>query len=292
MDEKQVFPDDDILESYNPLKVDYLDDEEDKDFDTPPIASQAAQPPMRPGEGNRLHAPTGKSDPRPANLRLQELFSRMPGREPVLFGILSFCRTAAPVSLVNKEIARLSQHRKSVYAPADLTALLEKAGGLAKTTEDGLPYDESAAAEGHIVLIDGIEYLEPSTPPQVYWKTSPAGHEFLETDNPTLRLGQLLEKDATYASIYQRVLKCCATDGGASPEDITSVVDGDSLVRQPLKTAPYFTNNLAKAGGVEWRGTWTITSSGQMALEALEQNGPVDLNAIRATLSGQNNKEL
>lgn len=292
MDDKQVFSDDDVFESYNPLEVDYLDNEDKEDFDAPPIASQAVQPPIRPGEGNRLHAPIAKRDSRPADLRLQELFGRMPGREPILFGILSFCRTAAPASLVNEEIVRLSQHRKSVYAPADLTALLEKAGGLTKATEDGLPYDDTAAAEGRIVLVDGVEYLEPSNPPRVYWKTSPAGREFLKTDNPLLRLAQLLERDAGYSPIYQRVLKCCACDGGASPEDITSVVDGDPLVRQPLKTAPYFTNNLAKAGAVEWRGSWFITTSGQLGLDDLEQNGAVKLEVVRADSSGQGNEEL
>lgn len=273
------------VNDYDPLEDDYLDADEEGILDTPALPSQMASPPARPGEGNRFRPSTGKKITQPAAKRLKDLFSKMPGKEPVLYGILELCDAALPVAQVNEKIAELARYHKSVYAPADLTALLEKAGGLMRVGEDGLPYNEEAAAEGVIVEIDGIEYLEPSTPPAAYWRVTEAGREFARGNNPAQKLANLLEEESSYIPIYQRVLKCCSAKNGASHEDITSLVDGDALAKQPLRTAPYFTNNLVRAGALEWRNAWFLTALGQDALDRMEQKNAVDLDAIRADLS-------
>lgn len=281
-----TFPVSDIsFDSYDPLDEEYAHEEDEDDFGTSPFASMPINPAIRSNRENPDSGPSNGIDRRPAEKRLQELFDKMPGQTTVLYGILNSCLEVIPVMKANEEIERLSQYHKSVYTPADLTALLEKAGGIQRTDADGLAYNEEETAEGRIVSIDGVEYLEPATPPKVYWKTTDAGYTFLTMHKPVQQLENLLDRDSAYISIYQRVLKCCSVEEGASHEDITSLVDGDPLVKQPLRTAPYFTNNLSRVDALEWKDAWFLTESGRQALDQLEKSHPIDLDAIRASLT-------
>ena len=266
-----------VEEEYDPLEDGYLDEEEPDSDGAPPVSGQLPFLSAKTGEGDYDHAPCDTVDNRPPYERLQDLFSHMRGQEPVLYGVLRFCALPCRVADVNEEIERLKKHHRSVYAPADVTALLERAGGIIRTFEDGSPYDDEAAAQGRCVVVDGVEYLEPIEAPHTYWLTTQEGAAFAAQDDPEFRLRSLMEKDAIYAPIYQRVLACCAQEGGAQRMELTAIVDDDPLVKKPLRTAPYFTNGLASCGAVEWQGAWRITDLGRSLLERLRDgSGTVD----------------
>ena len=264
-----------IEDEFDPLEDDFLDEAEQDGDGAPPVRGQSPVPVAKAGEGNYAHAPQNPVDNRSPYERLQDLFSRMRGQEPVLYGVLRFCESPRQVADVNEEIERLKTYHRSVYAPADITALLERAGGIMRTDEDGSAYDEDAAAQGRRVFVDGIEYLEPTEAPRVFWLTTREGAKFAAQDDPEARLRALMEKDAVYAPIYQRVLECCAQNGGAQRIELTALVDDDPLVKNPLRTAPYFTNGLASCGAVEWQGAWQITDLGRSLLAHLRDGSGV-----------------
>ena len=131
---------------------------------------------------------------KPAPERIADLFSAMAPRRKTLLGILEFCVEPMPVEDVNAYIDQLQIHNASVYSPAALCDLLKEAGALQLVTADNEPVD-SLDSEPVEVEVDGVEYLEPGEPLELYWSTTPEGKDALEQDNPLERTRALLEED-------------------------------------------------------------------------------------------------
>jgi len=207
-------------------------------------------------------------DDRPAQERIDELLTTMAPRKKVLFRIIGFCHEAQPVSAVNELVGELQKNNFSVYSPANLCALLERAGALELVTEDGHVAEE-VEAEPATVVIDGVEYLEPAPTPKVYWVATEDGMAAVEADKPLERLRDLLEQDKQYAPMYKRVLTLCSQEGGASTKSLSDAVDKDPMVQKPRLYAPHFMDKLEKCDALAWTSTWTITDVGKEALELL-----------------------
>lgn len=91
----------------------------------------------------------------------------------------------------------------------------------------------------------------------------------LEADKPLERLRALLDEDAAYAPIYQRILRLCAADGGTTTPTINNAVDHDPLVQKPRFYAPHFVDRLEKCDALAWRKAWCITDIGRAGLDML-----------------------
>jgi hypothetical protein len=209
------------------------------------------------------------TDTRSAEVRIAELFTSMAPRRKVLLGILSFCQTPQSVAAVGTEVDRLQENNFSVYTAANLCALLEKAGAVRRVTGDGDDFAQ-VKVEPRVVEIDGVEYLEPGTPPEAYWLNTDEGRAALEADKPLERLTELFATDAQYLPIYKRVLTLCAQEGGQTAKDLGTAVDSDPLVQKPRLYAPRFIDRLEKCDAVTWVKTWVTTDIGAEGLAMLD----------------------
>ena len=189
-------------------------------------------------------------------------------RGALLLGILAACAQPQPASAVKAQVDELQANNFSVYSAANLCSLLEKAGALERVTANGDPADD-AEIEPETVVVDGVEYLEAREPVETYWLAPAPGIAALEADKPLDRLRALLEEDAAYAPIYQRILNLCAADGGAATPAINDAVDHDPLVQKPRFYAPHFIDRLEKCDALVWKKAWCITDIGRTGLDLL-----------------------
>ena len=164
---------------------------------------------------------------------------------------------------LDAEVDRLQADNFSVYSPASLANLLERAGALARVTADGEPYPEGDP-EPVLVEVDGVSYYEAGEAPEVCWLATEDGAAYAEADKPLDRLTDLLSEDAKYATIYERILGLTAQESGASMPTINEAVDNDELLKSPRLYAPHFIDKLEKCDAVEWRDkSWRITEVGR-----------------------------
>ncbi len=202
-------------------------------------------------------------DTRPAPERIADLFSAMAPRRRTLLGMITFCAAPQTTDALDAEVDRLQTDNFSVYSPASLANLLERAGALARVTADGEPYPEGDP-EPVLVEVDGVSYYEAGEAPEVCWLATEDGAAYAEADKPLDRLTNLLAEDAKYATIYERILGLTAQDAGASMPTINEAVDNDELLKSPRLYAPHFIDKLEKCDAVEWRDkSWRITEVGR-----------------------------
>lgn len=202
-------------------------------------------------------------DTRPAPERIADLFSAMAPRRRTLLGMITFCAAPQTTDALDAEVDRLQTDNFSVYSPASLANLLERAGALARVTADGEPYPEGDP-EPVLVEVDGVSYYEADEAPEVCWLATEDGAAYAEADKPLDRLTNLLAEDAKYATIYERILGLTAQDAGASMPTINEAVDNDELLKSPRLYAPHFIDKLEKCDAVEWRDkSWRITEVGR-----------------------------
>lgn len=218
------------------------------------------------GNPDENHVPEVVVDDRPAEVRVAELFDRMKPRRKILLGVLAFCGEPVTVDELNAHVAELQASQRSVFDGPALTALLERAGAIAKV-------EGTEEQEPQTVVVDGVEYLEPAAKVEVRYQVTPAGAAVLEADNPVGRLDAALEKEAIYKPIYLRILKACGEEGGKSAKELGALVDSDPLLQSPRLWAAHFFNILGECDALVWDGTWKTTDLGWDAVETLELEG-------------------
>lgn len=257
VDSRSFTLDSEFDDEFDPLE----DVEEDVEEDGPDgLPTQAA---------SESDDETGQTDERSAEERLADLLAAMAPRRKVLLGILAFCETPQPVSVVNDKIDELQSHNYSVYTAADLCSLLERAGGLVHVTEDGGAVEEVETQEPEVVEVDGVEYLEVKQAAPTFWASTEAGMAAVEADRPVDRMKELFEEDELYLPIYKRILRMCSQEGGTSITALGSAVDGDPLVQKPRLYVAHFVDRLEKCDAVEWIESWNTTEVGKLGLELL-----------------------
>ena len=259
------------FDSFDPL-FDVDDDTTDEDA---PIESGAVRPdPKEFLNAQQLAEDTRRLEQQPAEVRIATLFDHMRPFRKTLLSTLAFCADEPqPNSRVEAHIAVLQETNKSVYSADNLCMMMVRAGALTRLTEDGRPYEVvEATLEPKTVIIDGVEYLEPVTPPEIYWLTTPEGKAALEADRPADRLRALLESEPQYRHLYRLWLTFADTPAGANQKDLSRVIDNDPAVQRPRMYAMRFGEKLAENEALEWRDrAWHITDLGRQALELLDE---------------------
>lgn len=244
------------FEDYNPL--DEVEPEED-DEDYVGIEGYL-------GEEHAVEEPVVPQIP--AAERIQNLFKSMAPRRKTLLGILAFVETPQSTTALEAKVDELQAHNFSVYSSGNLSALLEQAGAITRVTEEGEPY-ENIQNEPEIVEIDGVEYLQPVDPPEIYWVITADGADYLASDRPLDRLRDILEQDTIYLPIYERILTMC--EDGKTVKEINAQVDDDPLVQKPRLYAPHFIDKLEKCDALEWADSWKTTEIGREGLAMVQE---------------------
>ncbi|MDE8701840.1 hypothetical protein PZH32_02560 [Adlercreutzia equolifaciens] len=257
------------FEDYDPFASDEEDIAEPEQYGD----GEAVDPEYSPEAASNLDTPTTAEDEcvddRPAAERIADLMSSMGLRAATLRRVIALCEQPRRAGDVNDHIDLLQEHTYSVFSPANLCALLERSGALQRVNEDGSPYKEDAAAPRAIVDEDGLEYLEVTQAPPVYWVATPAGLQAVANYEPSAEIWALLHDDSTYLPIYERVLRLCAQQDGATIAAISQAVDSDPLVQNPRYLGLYFVERLERVGALEWASPWRITPAGSCVLDEL-----------------------
>lgn len=122
-------------------------DEEDDEDEEAPLPSHGGAAHAT-GDQAAYFAEPIPQEEAPAGERLQKLLETMPGQADVLTKAVAYCRERKPSAEVIAAIEGWQRYNRSVYAPATLLALLEKAGGLEHVNEDGSPFEQSPQGAG------------------------------------------------------------------------------------------------------------------------------------------------
>lgn len=255
----------DLDYGYDPL-ADAMTEEEEEDekageFTGVPFLSLSA-PETLPG-------PASKPEPideAPAAEQIAKLFERFNPRRRVLAGIMRFCDAPRSSVEVDEKVVELQKHDFSVYTGANYAALLEEAGALEKTDENGVPFRESPDREPQVVEVDGVAFLKPGPWREAFWLATDAARDHLAADDPLARFRDLLAKDSAYLDIYLRILDAADAEGGATTPQLNELIDDDPLVQNPRYYTAHFTDLLERCEAIRWEGTWVITDIGRMLL--------------------------
>ncbi|MDR3315883.1 MAG: hypothetical protein LBS98_05345 [Coriobacteriales bacterium] len=207
-------------------------------------------------------------DERSDDERIADLLKAMAPQRKSLYGILAYCLQPQRVGSVAEEVERLQENNYSVFKAADLSKLLEQAGAIHQVSAEGNSL-EQVKVEPEVIVEDGVEYLKPGTPPEIYWVTTDAGRAALDADKPLERMTELFDSDSAYLPIYKRILELCAREGGILTKELGVHVDSDPLVQKPRLYAPRFIDRLEKCDAVTWKKTWVTTDIGEKGLELL-----------------------
>lgn len=257
------------FEDYDPFALDGDDLAE-------PVADSdgdAVDPEYSPEVASNLEAPLDvgeeRADARTPEQRIDDLMDSMGLRAATLRRIIVLCEEPCRVCEVNERVEALQQSTYSVFSAANLCALLERAGALRRVCEDGSPYEVVDTSPRTLVDENGLEYLEVTEAPPVYWVATPEGLQAVARYAPAEGIRSLLFADDAYLPIYERVLCLCAEPDGAPMATIAQAVDNDPLVQNPRYLGSYFVERLERVGAIEWASPWRITESGAQVLGEL-----------------------
>lgn len=216
-------------------------------------------------------APVPEKTPRE---KIDELFSKMIPFKRYLLSIMEFCKEPQDYAQLDSFICELQAKRRTIFTTVDFCLMLEKAQAISQITEDGTPYDE-VKVEPVEVEKDGKVFLEPGSPPPLFWKTTKAGLQVLEEDDPIKALQEIFADEAKFESVFLEVLELCDKDGGSSIIEIKEQANKNPVLNYPQKEAQFFLDYLDRNGAVIWDNNWKTTSIGKRALELLRTKGDV-----------------
>lgn len=282
-------------------------DEEAAETGAHPAGRHPAGPSSNPAE---YFAQEREEEPASAAERLAKLVETMPGQTKTLTRILDFCRERRLTDDVLAAVSEWQRLNFSVYEPAVLCSLLEKAGGLEHVNEDGTPYmqDEGVAEDAPCparpaadasgspdACADGVApdaeaapdtyddtaaedddfdtaCAEPSARRPSYWAATPAGLELVAEHDPRAHVAQMLADEAFYLPVYRELLEKLA-DGPLTKKEIDVIVRANPITESPRRLGGYFVDRLERIEAIEWTGAWAITDIGRELLdnEALYQ---------------------
>lgn len=249
------------FEEFDPLEgLDDVFDEDDEVGDQVPIQRDLGVNPNPVIEA--------AEDPRPASERIATLFEEMQPQRRTLYGVLELCAERQGDATVIAFIEECLAKRHSVFTPTIICSHLERAGALEKVLADGAPYVHEP--QPTVVVEDGVEYLQPGTPPEVYWQTTEEGAAFVASDEPSVRLASLLEAQAAALPLFKTILGMASAEGGTTAKALARLIDRDPVNKKNRIFSSRFVEMLYKAGALDWEGTWVITDLGKVALKTIE----------------------
>lgn len=263
---------DEVDYDYDPLAdtdADVSEEDDPGDFTGTPIASLIKSDTAAP-------EPAAPACEQSARERIEALFEKFNPRRRVLEGILRFLDTPQSATALDAKVTELQTHDFSVYTATNYAALLEAAGAITKTDENGILFSEAPEQQPLIVEVDGVAFLKPAPWREVYWCATDDAREFLASNNPMERLKELLDRDAVYLSIYLRILDAASRDEGAKTPELNAIVDDDPLVQQPRLYTAHFTELLERCGALRWEGIWRTTEVGLTFLNGQDDTTATD----------------
>lgn len=216
--------------------------------------------------------PADKDDGRPAAERINELFHQMVPRKQIFLDTLRAAAVPISTTDINEVINKLEASNYSVYSPEQQCAMLENAGALQRVNPDGTPYSNEER-EPETVIVDGVAYLQPTQPPEVYWLITEAGQDVVDADKPLERFRANVLGDSEFLDAYLCIMESCNTEKGAiitvldkQVEELPSV-----CAHTPKFTASHFIDRLRLCNTVVWkRPAWQLTDIGKEALVELK----------------------
>ena len=262
---------DEILDGYltadfDPLQAFAFDDDTDADDEAPSVLAEGPFNMPNPEAAPQFQRDLVAFDNgETAEERIDALFAQMPTFHKMLFTIMGTCASPLPTADLEEVIAEMKRHHHSVYEPLTLCNLLERAGAIAQTDENGTPLAE-VEQEPLRVEVESVEYW------RVFWSLTEAGAAKLDSYRPMEMIAALYETEPQYGAIFTTCLELCARDGGASLREIGDVVDDEPVLQNPKRYAMYFIDKLEHAGAVEWTGQWSATEHGRAYLHADNEN--------------------
>lgn len=281
----------DILDfDYDPLADTTSEEEDDPgDFTGTPIASLSGTGPASPTDSDGASSTdasamsqasdgpsTSPTAEPPASERIGELFEKFNPRRRVLAGILRFLDTPQSAADLDAKVEELQQHDFSVYTGANYTTLLEEAGAIEKTNEDGVPFSEVPEQEPQVVTVNGAEFLKPAPWREAFWLATDDARAYLAQDDPLARFRELISSDARYLSIYLRILEAADREDGVSTPELNELVDNDPLLENPRLFTAHFTELLERCEALRWDGTWKTTEVGRTLLDGtIDRSGHI-----------------
>lgn len=238
-----------------------------------------------------------EEEPASAAERLAKLVETMPGQTKTLTRILDLCRIRQPTGDVLTAVAEWQRRNFSVYEPAMLCSLLEKAGGLEHVDEDGSPYVRERANDAQATPADGMEAAgaaedvgaptsedapgalpddaeadfdvtcaQPATSRPSFWVATPAGLDLVAEHDPRAHVAQMLDDEAFYLPVYRELLERLA-DGPMTKKEMDVIVRANPITESPRRLGGYFVDRLERIEAIEWTGAWSITDIGRELLE-------------------------
>ena len=227
---------DEILDGYltadfDPLQAFAFDDDTDADDEAPSVLAEGPFNMPNPEAAPQFQRDLVAFDNgETAEERIDALFAQMPTFHKMLFTIMGTCASPLPTADLEEVIAEMKRHHHSVYEPLTLCNLLERAGAIAQTDENGTPLAE-VEQEPLRVEVEGVEYWRVAPAPEVFWSLTEAGAAKLDSYRPMEMIAALYETEPQYGAIFTTCLELCARDGGASLREIGDVVDDEPEAR-------------------------------------------------------------
>ena len=188
--------------------------------------------------------------------RIDELLADMGPQKKQLLAIMDFCREERTSAEIDQMLDAFPEQRASVYSGITMRSLLEKAGGLLYFPNDSNPaemHDEN----GDLIL------PEPSV---ATWRTTNAGIECVDVQDPYRDLTDVLGKAKYPAEGFSLVLSLCL-ESNRSISSITEALANSEIAQDAEYDATAYVSALEDAGALEWRGSWAITDLGKRYLQ-------------------------
>ncbi len=211
-------------------------------------------------------------DALPAEQRIEILFDNMSTQRKLLLAILAQCETPQDNEELTAFIAQLQETNRSIFTPDGVLHHLHRAGALARQTAEGEDYETVDLSPRTVTDEFGVEFLEATEPPAIYWVTTPEGAAVVAENKPAEGLQTLLAEESQYAHIYRIVLENAAVGNGTTEKLLGPIVNNDPALKSPRMYVPRFFDKLDYYSAIAWNGqAWAITDLGREALEGLRQ---------------------
>ena len=217
-------------------------------------------------EKNEVVAPSGC---------IAEMFAAVPGNQRVFMDTMEACATPRTPGELDELMAAILATNRSVFAPVELRAIMERHGALAyepsEEEQEARRRAQAAeeAGEEEPVEVDAEGCLVIAVPEPGRWVLTDAARAYLADDPLRRYVEELFAEEPRYRPVWRRLLALVA-EGPCSRETIDGVIDPLPELQIPKVYAGYFTGEMEKAGAMQWTGQWEITERGREVLAQLE----------------------
>lgn len=196
---------------------------------------------------------------------IEGLVSALPQYRRLFIDLMLRCEEPCAEEDLCAFIAASQQTSRSVYAPATLCELLERAGALFRAGDDGEPIEDVEPEPVEVEGEDGV-YLTCAEPPVWRWRSTEEALAYARADDPAARLAALLAEEPEFAPVYRFILDACALPEGMVMADLNAAVNALPEVVGQRRRAGFFVDKLERCDAIAWDKVWRTTSVGRTAL--------------------------